>query len=417
MKTLFCLRSAPHPPIGGAPLRNWQNINAMAKLGPVAVFTAFPGQPLQTEQPFGPWEHFEITDVVWGEPRTVKEYLYRMRPWGQEACDRYYRPAAAAQLRSLLESFRPDVTVLGEPWMYGYLPVIRAYCRQAAREERPCQLIFDNHNVEAEVSLYQDRLPRRPGLRGKLEARIRHGQILRMERTLCRQAEIIWVCSELDRAMLCQLYALSPEKVSVVPNGVDLDRFEPVRQRQLPRPELLVDQAPTILFAATFDYSANIEAAHWLMDEIYPLLQRNVPELKLMLVGRGPTEKMQAAAQANPHLIIPGLVKDILPYYAAATAIVVPLRHGSGTRLKLLEAFAAERPVVSTAKGAEGLTVEEGQHLWLAETPEAIAQRLLQIIARPEEAQPLAKAAFELVSQRYAWNASAQKIYDSLGLA
>lgn len=398
----------------------------MAQLGPVAVFTAFPGEPPQTEQPFGPWEHFEITDGVWGEPQNLPDYLHRMRPWGQEACDRHYRQAAAAQLQPLLQSFQPNYIVLGEPWMYGYLPLVRAYCREHA-----CPLIFDDHNVEANVSLYQDRLPRRPGLRGKLEARWRHRQILKMERTLCQTAQIIWVCSEVDRQALSQIYQLPLTKISVVANGIDLAHFEPgpvepgpvgsARTNERPWPEPLQvgfsTEAPAVLFAATFDYSANIRAADWLIDEIYPRLQQRHPNLKLMLVGRGPTEKMQAAARANPNLLIPGQVEDMRPYYAAATAIAVPLRQGSGTRLKLLEAFAAQRPVVSTAKGAEGLAVEEGKHLLLAETPEAIAQHLSQIITNPAQAKSLTQAAFNLVSQHHSWAVSAQQIHQSLAVS
>lgn len=377
----------------------------MAQHGPVAIFSAFPGEPASTQQPFGPWEHFNIRDMSYAEPEHWRDYLFALRPWGHEACDRYFRPAAAQQLQALLQSFQPDWVVLGEPWMYRYWPMIRAFTHK---------IIFDNHNVEAQVSLYQDRLPRRPGLRAKLEARLRHQQVLNMERTLCRRSRQVWVCSNLDQAELTQLYGLPPQQVSVIPNGIDIDRFEPVRENRLPLPAPLKLEDTAILFAATFDYSANIWAAEWLLTEIYPRLQQQRPDLKLMLVGRAPTPLMQAAAQQNSNIIVPGIVDDILPYYQAAAAVVVPLRHGSGTRLKLLEAFAAKRAVVSTAKGAEGLEVIDGQHLKLAETAEAIANQLLQLLQDNAQAQQLQDQAFALVRSQHSWELSQSLVQQSM---
>jgi polysaccharide biosynthesis protein PslH len=405
MKTLFCLRSSPYPPIGGSPLRNWQNINAMGQYGPVAIFTAFPSDPPIRDNPFGPWEHFPITDMSWAEPDNWRDYLNSLRPWGHEGSDRLYRPAAAAQFRALLQSFQPDWIVFGEPWMYRYFPIARAYSRN---------LIFDNHNVEARVSLYQDRLPRRGGLKGRIEARLRHQQVLNLERTLCKQSKQVWVCSEFDQAELCQTYGISQEKVKVIANGIDVDRFKPVRENSLPLPAPLKLGDQAILFPATFDYSANIWAAEWLLREIYPQIQQRLPDVKLMLVGRAPTEEMQAAAEANPNIIVPGIVDDIRPYYQAATAVVVPLRHGSGTRLKLLEAFAAQRPVVSTAKGVEGLAVVDQQQCCLAETADGIAAALVELLSQPDQAQALVTQGFELVEQQHSWQATHREIGSAL---
>lgn len=405
IKTLFCLRSSPYPPIGGAPLRNWQNINAMAQYGPVALFTAFNGEPPFQEQPFGPWEHFNITDMSWAEPDNWQDYLKSLRPWGHEGSDRLYRPAAAEQFRAFLQSFQPDWVVFGEPWMYRYFPIARAYSRN---------IIFDNHNVEARVSLYQDRLPRRGGIKGRIEARLRHQQVLNLEGTLCRQSKQVWVCSEFDQMELCQTYGLSQGKVKVVANGIDVDRFAAVRENSLPLPAPLKAGDRTLLFPATFDYSANIWAAEWLLRDIYPQIQQQLPDVKLMLVGRAPTEEMKAAAEDNPNIIVPGLVEDIRPYYQAASAVVVPLRHGSGTRLKLLEAFAAQRPVVSTAKGVEGLAVEDNQQCRLAETAGAIAAALVEILSRPEQAQGLVEQGFELVEQQHSWQATHREIQAAL---
>lgn len=377
----------------------------MSKFGEVAVFSAFPGTPDTQAFSFGPWEHFNITDMSWAEPDNWKDYLKSLRPWGHEGTDRQYRPAAAEQFRAFLESFQPDWIIFGEPWMYRYFPIARTYSRN---------IIFDNHNVEARVSLYQDRLPRRGGIKGRIEARLRHQQVLNLERTLCKQSKQVWVCSAFDQTELCQTYGLSQEQVKVVANGIDVDRFAAVRNNSLPLPSQVEEGKGTILFPATFDYSANIWAAEWLLREIYPKVTKALPQAKLMLVGRAPTQEMQDAAAANPNIIVPGIVDDMNPYYQAATAVVVPLRHGSGTRLKLLEAFAAQRPVVSTAKGAEGLVISDNQHFRLANSADNIAAALIELLSQPDSSKSLVENGLELVKQQHSWQATSQEIQTAL---
>lgn len=377
----------------------------MAQLGEVAIFSAFPGTPDTQTFPFGPWEHFNITDMSWAEPDNWQDYFQSLRPWGHEGTDRQYRPAAAEQFRAFLETFHPDWIIFGEPWMYRYFSIARAYSRN---------IIFDNHNVEAQVSLYQDRLPRRGGIKGRIEASLRHRQVLNLERTLCKQSKQVWVCSECDRTELCKTYGFPKGKVKVIANGIDTNRFKLARENSLTWPDAVMKDDLTILFPATFDYSANIWAAEWLLQEIFPKVAQTLPEAKLMLVGRAPTQEMQDAAVANPNIIVPGMVDDILPYYQAATAVVVPLRHGSGTRLKLLEAFAAKRPVVSTTKGAEGLAVADNQHFRLANTADEIAAALVELLSQPELSHCLVEHGLALVEQQHSWQATKQEIQSAL---
>ena len=174
----------------------------------------------------------------------------------------------------------------------------------------------------------------------------------------------------MDVGLASTLYPTVKTAAYAIPNGADPDYYQ-TGSPVVPR------SANTLLYLGRFSYQPNAEAAAILLNQIYPLL--SAASCRLLLVGCDPTEEMQRAAQIDPQIIVTGQVEDIRPYLATATVMAVPLQKGSGTRLKLIEAFAAKCPVVSTAKGAEGLDVEDGKHLLLRESPGAMAWTILHL--------------------------------------
>jgi glycosyltransferase involved in cell wall biosynthesis len=187
----------------------------------------------------------------------------------------------------------------------------------------------------------------------------------------------------------------------VVPNGVDVDRF----------PFLDVDSAEPdhVVFVGTYRYVPNVDAVHWFVRDIWPRIRAARPTARCTLVGMDPPPSVHRLAQV-PGINVVGTVPDVQPWLARATVVVVPLRSGSGTRFKILEAFAAGRPVVSTRIGAEGLAVEDGIHLLLADDPASFAEAAIQLLADPERRWSLARAARELVEREYAWPRIGEKL-------
>lgn len=212
--------------------------------------------------------------------------------------------------------------------------------------------------------------------------------------------------SELDAV---GLKALCPStRVAVVSNGVDLEYFTPQSVRTSPSisPHKLV-------FVGSMDWRPNQDACVYCVEEILPRLRKHVPDVELALVGRNPPSFVQQLAQ-QPGVTVTGSVDDVRPYMAEAAVYVVPLRIGSGTRLKILDALAMAKGVVSTSVGAEGLNVEDGRHLLLADDAETFTAKVLELFANPSAAARLGQAGRQLVEEQYGWNALGQQLEEFL---
>lgn len=398
LKTLFIVRNPPYPAIGGLSLRIWQNINIMARFGSVAVFSACRWQPTQLSMPkVDLWSHYNID-----RPRSLLERLQRkiwwLRPLGHPDADWAYADSAAQELDQLLTRFQPDLVIFEEVWMYPYLAIVK---------QHPCRTILVEHNVEA--PLFAEKFQSSQTLRTRLKVSRQLPQLKAIERNFTRQVDQVWACSQRDANLLEELYGKTAP-IAVIPNGVNVVSYESARRREVEIPQPLETVQQSILFLGQLSYSPNVAAVDWLLESIYPKLRQKYPDCRLLLVGHSPTERMQTAAKQDSNIIVTGKVADVRPYLSAASLMVVPLQQGGGTRLKILEAFAAECPVVSTRKGAEGLDAIANQHLLIADDSESIVAAIEQLWSNPELGEQLVRAAYKLVRDRYSWEAIGQRV-------
>lgn len=224
-----------------------------------------------------------------------------------------------------------------------------------------------------------------------------------------RYAEKFDCCTAVSEADQDLLLKANPRlQVEVIPNGVDLEQYQP-----LPLPD--EKKAPAILFIGNMGYPPCADAALYFCSEIFPSLRQALSNLELWIVGRDPSPEVLNLE--GPGIHVTGRVESVLPYYQQCAVSVVPLRAGGGTRLKILEAMALGRPVVSTTIGCEGLEVVDGQHLLLADTPRQFAEQTLRLLREHELAQALATQGRQLVEARYGWEKIAAhllKIYAEL---
>ena len=192
--------------------------------------------------------------------------------------------------------------------------------------------------------------------------------------------------------------------VSVVPNGTAL---EPVRPRTSTGP-------PTLLFTGTMGYIPNRDGILWFVSEIWPHILTQVPDARLLVVGRRPDARVRRLAQNDARIEVTGEVPEMKPYFEQATAVIVPLRSGGGTRLKILDAFASTRPVVSTRIGAQGIDVEDGEHLLLGNEPGEFAQQVVRLLRDADLRSRLSANGRRLIDERYHWQAIAEHYVDIL---
>jgi polysaccharide biosynthesis protein PslH len=200
---------------------------------------------------------------------------------------------------------------------------------------------------------------------------------------------------------LAQLTLQSPTlPMAVIPNGVDLDYFRP-----LPQPI----SRQHLVFTGSMDWRPNQDAARYFIRQILPLLQRVRPELECTFVGRSPPPDVLALTRIRG-VHVTGTVDDVRPYVERAAVYVVPLRIGGGSRLKILEALAMGRAVVSTTVGAEGLNVVSGRDILIADGPEAFTDAVLRLLDEPSRCRKLGEEGRKLVEEQYGWDALAQRL-------
>jgi len=302
----------------------------------------------------------------------------------------YWSSEAVAALERILRSARFDTVQIEGVHLIRYLPVIRSAAPGAA-------IIADWHNIESEIlSRYADtaeNLPRR------LFARRTAGLVAREENTLLAACDCHTVASEREREKLLRRNPTA--RIHSLPNGVDVGYYANVAPTA---------EGQEILFVGSMDYHANVDAAVWMAKEAWPILKQRLPELRLTIVGRKPTPEVQALAAEE--IAVTGTVDDVRPFYRRAFAVAVPLRVGSGTRLKILEAMAAGVPVVSTRLGAEGLDVVDGDTILLADNASDMAGAIARLQAdRPLRAR-LIENARKLVTDSYDWSSLGQRLYE-----
>lgn len=291
----------------------------------------------------------------------------------------FYASAAAGRLASWLGEEAFDAIVAESLYMYPYLPA----------KSRP-KVVLDTLNAELRrVEAMASVLGHTP--RG-IAARLQLGPVARFEAEAARSvARVVAVSEEEGR----YFEALAPGQVDVVPNGVDCEAI-------LPREG--VPAEPRLLFVGSMDYSANVDAVEYLIDEILPRLRR--ADATVEIVGSNPrTAVGRAAERSRLDVRVLGHVRSTEPHFEAARALVVPLRFGGGTRLKILEALARGVPVVSTSLGAEGLGLVHEDDVVIADGTTDLAAAIDRLLTDDELCLRLSRRGRATVEARYDWRA------------
>ena len=197
-----------------------------------------------------------------------------------------------------------------------------------------------------------------PGRRQRWMWSVEHRKARKFETRIVREWDAVVTCSEPDAEYLRALAAPHVPPMTMVPNGVNLDRF----------PVTPLPAAPSLLLPGTLCFAPNIDGAVWFCDEVLPRVQAEVPDVTLTIAGRDPWPQVLRLAE-RPGVTVMGDVPSLIPYFVDSRVVIVPLRVGTGTRLKALEGMAAARPVVGTAIGLEGLAVEDRVSVRIADDP------------------------------------------------
>ncbi len=360
---------------GGGELRAWQVIDALVRLGPVAVF-GVASEPAAAPPRDGieVWRSSSVEGL--GVPGGASDLDWLRDPDGHPS-DLWYSSVVEDELRATAAAFRPDVIVFDQLLLRRYIELLGALGLPTILNANDVQGALQSDLVDSyeRSGRFFDLLRERTSM---------------VEEGAARRVSQIWVCSEDDRRTMERRYAPCAP-VAVVPNAVNVDSY----------PASRAAGPPSVLFPATFGYLPNARAAMFLVEEVFPRLVASLPSVRLTLMGRDPTPWMKEWAAREPRVVVTGPVPDVRPYLASASTMAVPLFVGSGTRLKVLEGFAARLPVISTAVGVAGLAVEPGRHYLAAETVDDFVTEIVRLCGDWTGRAELVGRAHDLVSTRY----------------
>jgi glycosyltransferase involved in cell wall biosynthesis len=255
--------------------------------------------------------------------------------------------------------------------------------------------ILVNHNVES-VRLYRW-FQTEPNPIKKAYLGLQWLKLRSFERSAMNKFDGCVVVSEIDRELLLKMGVKS--KLFVVPNGTNTEFFKSTGKK-------VIDNS--VLWIGHMDVHTNKDAVLYFWREIYPILQKKYPEVKMTFVGTAPPKEIADAARADGHVRVTGFVDDIRPFIEEAAVMVVPIRIGSGTRLKILDAMAMGKAIVSTSIGCEGINVSNGRNILIADHPYDFANKTIGLLKSPDLRTNLGENALEL-AKSYDWNLIREK--------
>ena len=291
---------------------------------------------------------------------------------------KWREPQVRAKVRSLIDSGAIDLCISDFLFAAANVPTGGSV-----------PVVLFEHNVEYMIWQRLCALETRPWRRALFEIEWR--KLRAREADACRDADLTIAVSDDDRR---RLEALAPGiRAASIPTGVDTNYF---------RPDGRPACATRLVFSGSMDWHPNEDAVIYFAEAILPRIRAEIPDAALTVVGRNPTARLREAA-ALARIDVTGTVDDVRPSIGEAAVYVVPLRAGGGTRLKIFEALAMAKPVVSTTVGAEGLGLEDGRHFVAADDPEKFADAVIGLLRNPERQRTLGQAGRDLVETYYSW--------------
>jgi polysaccharide biosynthesis protein PslH len=279
----------------------------------------------------------------------------------------------------------------------GYDIVQFEFAQMAAfrtRSRPGTRFVLDEHNIEFDI--VRRTAEADVGFGRKLYSAVNWRKLKREEQRSWRRFDGVTVTSQRDAEVLRHLNPNA--RLAVIPNGVDLDQFQPGQSEP---------EAESLLFFGAVNYHPNFDGITHFIDNIFPKILQERPNTKLWIVGPAPDSII---ARKSRNIEVTGFVDEVEPYIDKANVVIVPLRIGGGTRLKIVEAMAKAKGIVSTSVGAEGIDVEHEKHALLADTDSDFAAQTLRLLGDTTLAKSLGRAARQLAEDRYAWTSLAGKL-------
>lgn len=409
MRILFLAHLFPLPLDSGGKIKSYHTLKALAGAHEVRMvaFVRNDEEERLIPELQSICAGVDVVRLKRGRCRQVRDLLGSLVRGRSFIIDRDYRADMADAVRRAVGELRPDVVHVDHLQMAQYVDFGGAY-----------RVVLDNHNVESMIIRRVAETSESRAMRA--HARLEWPKLQRYEVETCGQCDLVLMVSEEDRATLAGMLGLVQHgegrkdvwdegdgwdgcgKIECVPIGVDVDHFTPVERAVGSR---------NILSIGTMYWPPNVDSMLYFSREILPLVRERVPGCTLTIAGQRPVESIQALGRESG-ITVTGYVDDERLIAKECGVFIVPLRSGSGVRVKILNALAMGLPVVSTSVGAEGLAVKSGEHLLIADGPREFADAVVRVLGDAELADRLGRSGRELVCERYSWQRVGDRLLD-----
>jgi glycosyltransferase involved in cell wall biosynthesis len=383
MKILFLSTWFPYPPINGAKIRIFNLIRELAKIHDVTLLSFTQTMPLAEARKHIPYleQYCRSVDVV-SKGQFVPDSLLA------------YRGLFSALPRSIVQTYNPEMARL---------------VNKKVRSEVYDVVVASEVNAPSVTSLLASRIDGLPKVLDAIEVGLAKNEYYEA-RSACQRFRrgMTWfklrkftkellsrsvACTVPSRVEKQNLIEIMPKytNIEIIPHCLDLDHYSG---------SFGIARENTLVFTGSFTYEANLDAALFFLERIYPQIKARMPDLRIQIVGDLNGVDI-STWPVDDNVIFTGLLKDVRPIIARSWLSIVPLRVGAGTRLKVIESMALRTPVVSTSKGAEGLEVTRGENILIADDPADFAQAVVEVLRNTELREKLARAGVSLVKDRY----------------
>jgi sugar transferase (PEP-CTERM/EpsH1 system associated) len=300
---------------------------------------------------------------------------------------KYYIKDFETKLYNLLKKNRFDIVHIDSLHMAYYGKMIKSYFN--------IPIVLREHNVESVIweRYYQES----SNLLKKIYAGMQFKKVYKYESKIL---EVFDKCLMITKEDEKRIKQMNPKiKTAVVPAGVDTSKFFPMD---------IPEEPYSIVSVASMDWMPNIDGVIWFYKKIFPKIKREIPSAKLYIVGKNPPLEIKNIVDKN--VIVTGYVEDVREYIAKAAVFIVPLKVGGGMRIKILNALAMSKAIVSTSVGCEGIEVTDGKNICVANREEDFARKIIELMLDREKRERIGKNGLELIRKKYTWEKMASLI-------
>ena len=388
MKVLFLAHLFPLPLDSGGKIKSYYTLKALAAAHDVCIlaYTRTDEEKRLVPELGAISPQLRTVPLSRGRGRQVTDALSALLSGTSCIVSRDYRREMQRAFSELIATFQPEIVHIDHLQMAQFVDF-----------NGPYRVVLDHHNVES--TIIKRMAETSQSLPMRVYAGLEWPKLRRYEIDICRRCDLVVTVSESDRDALVRLGA-NEDKLESVPIGVDTEFFRPVER----------DKAShNILSIGTMYWPPNIDSMLYFAGNIMPLIRKQLPDCTLTIAGARPSPAVKALA-ADPGISVTGYIDDVRDVARNCGVFVVPLRSGSGVRVKLLNAFAMGLPVVSTSVGAEGLEVRDGRELLIADTPADFADAVIRVLTDADLAQKLGLNAQALVQAKYSWDSIGRRL-------